>query len=71
MPNDADALLAAGEWRGIILRERRGDRGFGYDPVFFDVDIGLSAAQLTTADKNARSHRGKALQELARQLSSA
>ena len=70
MPNDADALLAAGEWRGIILRERRGDRGFGYDPVFFDVDIGLSAAQLTTADKNARSHRGKALQELVRQLRS-
>ncbi|MCH7821028.1 MAG: RdgB/HAM1 family non-canonical purine NTP pyrophosphatase [Proteobacteria bacterium] len=70
MPDDANALLATGEWRGIILRERRGDRGFGYDPVFFDVDIGLSAAQLTTADKNACSHRGKALQELARQMRS-
>lgn len=68
MSADADPLLAEGEWRGVILREYRGDSGFGYDPVFFDTNIGLSAAELTIADKNARSHRGKALQKLARQL---
>ena len=65
-PDDAAPLIAAGTWRGLITRERRGDSGFGYDPVFFDPELGLTAAQLDSEQKNRRSHRGKALAELAR-----
>jgi len=65
---DAEPVIATGEWRGRILHERRGEGGFGYDPVFFDPELGCSSAELSAAEKNARSHRGKALQELGRQL---
>lgn len=64
MPNDSEPVIAGGSWHGRILTERRGDRGFGYDPVFFDDGLGKSAAELTADEKNARSHRGKALAAL-------
>jgi len=67
-PDEAEPIIAEGQWRGLILRERRGNGGFGYDPVFFDPEIGCSSAQLSVAQKNSRSHRGKALRELARKL---
>lgn len=67
-PDDPDPIIAEGEWRGSILRRRRGDGGFGYDPVFFDPELGRSSAELGPAEKNARSHRGKALQKLVRTL---
>ena len=67
-PDDPDPIIAEGEWRGSILRRRRGDGGFGYDPVFFDPERGRSSAELGPAEKNARSHRGKALQKLVRTL---
>jgi len=57
-------IVAQGIWRGSILQARQGDGGFGYDPVFLDPASGQSAAELTAAEKNARSHRGKALREL-------
>ncbi len=62
---DAEPLLATGSWRGRILRARSGNGGFGYDPVFFDPELGKSAAELTADEKNASSHRGKALRALA------
>ncbi len=62
---DAEPLLANGRWRGHILRTRSGNGGFGYDPVFFDPELGKSAAELTADEKNASSHRGKALRALA------
>ena len=65
---DAEAVLGEGEWRGEILTERRGDNGFGYDPVFLDPASGLASAELSPDEKNARSHRGKALQALAAKL---
>jgi len=65
MPDVAESLLATGEWRGQILREPRGERGFGYDPLFLDPESGRTAAELSAAEKNARSHRGKALRQLA------
>ena len=68
---DAEPLLAKGMWRGRILSERRGDRGFGYDPVFFDPQSGRAAAELTAEEKNARSHRGQALRALAEALDAA
>ena len=59
-----EPLVAEGEWRGQILRERQGDGGFGYDPLFFVSDCGCSSAELTPLQKNARSHRGQALRSL-------
>lgn len=65
---DSEPIFATGEWRGVILRERRGASGFGYDPVFCDTGLGRSAAELSAAEKDARSHRGRALRELARRM---
>ena len=61
---DARPLIAEGSWEGRILGEPRGDRGFGYDPVFLDPENDLSAAELDPAIKNAISHRGRALAAL-------
>jgi len=68
MPGKSAPLIAEGEWRGLILRERQGAGGFGYDPVFLDPELGRSAAQLSACEKDAQSHRSQALHELARQL---
>lgn len=57
-------LVATGEWRGEILHARRGDGGFGYDPVFYVPECGCSSAELPAAEKNRRSHRGQALRKL-------
>ena len=59
-------LTAFGEWRGEILRERRGEGGFGYDPLFYVPECGCSSAELEPEEKNARSHRGQALRQLVR-----
>lgn len=67
-PDSEDALIAEGRWRGSIARQRSGDGGFGYDPVFIDPELGITSAHLTAEEKNQRSHRGKALAELARLL---
>lgn len=61
---DPDPLIAQGRWRGRILAAGRGAGGFGYDPVFLDPATGLSAAELSPEQKNARSHRGLALTRL-------
>ena len=66
--DDAAPLIGRGEWRGRILRERRGSEGFGYDPVFLDIGSGKAAAELTREEKNRASHRGQAFRELARLL---
>ena len=67
-PGRDDALIATGRWEGRILGARRGDGGFGYDPVFLDVASGRSAAELSANEKNARSHRGQALRSLVQML---
>lgn len=68
-PDLDEPVFARGEWRGEILRERRGTGGFGYDPVFLDPASGRASAELTPEEKNARSHRGIALSALSGQLS--
>jgi len=68
MPEEHEPLYGEGSWRGRILAARRGDGGFGYDPVFYDPDAGMTAAELTPADKDARSHRGQALAALVAEL---
>lgn len=62
-PNGAE-LLAEGRWEGRVLAAQRGAGGFGYDPLFLDLELGRSAAELAPAEKNARSHRGRALRAL-------
>ncbi|MDJ0941357.1 MAG: RdgB/HAM1 family non-canonical purine NTP pyrophosphatase [Woeseiaceae bacterium] len=67
-PGDSEPVMAHGEWRGTILDARRGAGGFGYDPVFLDPESGRASAELTPDEKNARSHRGKALRALVARL---
>ena len=62
--DDPMPLIAQGEWAGRILAARRGDRGFGYDPVFFSPAHGCSAAELPADVKHRDSHRGVALAQL-------
>lgn len=69
-PDEAVApLLAEGRWQGRIIRKRRGDGGFGYDPVFLDTQANKTGAEMSIEEKNQRSHRGKAFRGLARLLS--
>lgn len=62
--DDAESLIARASWEGRIIREPRGSRGFGYDPVFVPEGLTLTAAELEPQEKNRLSHRGKALQQL-------
>ena len=57
----SDEVVVRGEWPGTISREPRGDGGFGYDPVFVPEGSECTAAQLSPAEKDAVSHRGRAL----------
>ena len=63
-PAAGEPILGEGRWRGRILEARQGSGGFGYDPVFFDIAAGKTAADFEPDEKNAASHRGKALREL-------
>jgi XTP/dITP diphosphohydrolase len=62
--NDPQPLIAAGTWEGFIAHSPRGTNGFGYDPLFFDATDRKRSAELDPADKNRRSHRGKAVRSL-------
>jgi XTP/dITP diphosphohydrolase len=66
--DDPAPLIATGRWHGYILEERRGEGGFGYDPVFHDRAMGATAAELPAAEKNRVSHRGRALDDLMKLL---
>ena len=64
-----EVLRGDGDCEGAIGHERRGDHGFGYDPLFLPADTpGKTMAELTPAEKNAISHRFHALEDLARKL---
>lgn len=60
VPGGVEAVVR-GEWRGVIAREPLGENGFGYDPVFVPEGDGRSAAELSPHEKDAASHRGRAL----------
>lgn len=53
-----------GTWHGILTNKPIGNNGFGYDSIFYDVKLKLTAAQLNTYQKNLISHRGQALKKL-------
>lgn len=57
-----------GETEGVILHEYRGDGGFGYDPLFYVESMGLTFSEMSGEQKNAISHRGKAIELLAEKL---
>ena len=62
--DDPVPLIGFGAWEGEILREPRGSHGFGYDPLFFVPRLNRTAAELSTDEKNAISHRAKAASQL-------
>lgn len=57
-------FLFSGELKGSILKERRGEGGFGYDPIFMPDGFELSLAEIDSEIKNTISHRGKAFEEV-------
>jgi XTP/dITP diphosphohydrolase len=66
--NDPIPLVCNGKWEGTILRAPRGTGGFGYNPIFYVPSEKKSVAELSSAIKNALSHRGMALQSLLKLL---
>ena len=63
---DGRKIVARGECPGVITREVHGKNGFGYDPVFYLPELGMTYAELPSEQKNAISHRARALQEFCR-----
>lgn len=67
-PSKGLLATAEGVCEGVIAEEPRGEGGFGYDPVFYLPDRGLTMAQLPSAQKHAISHRGRALRAIQPEL---
>lgn len=67
-PNDAAPLICQGTWEGHILFESQGTKGFGYDPIFYVPTHHCSAAELPPATKHLISHRGQALAQLKKMI---
>ena len=61
--NDPFPFIAQDSWRGSILEYQRGSNGFGYDPIFYLPNKGMTAAELDSGEKHKISHRGKALKK--------
>ncbi|MEI6603040.1 MAG: XTP/dITP diphosphatase [Clostridia bacterium] len=65
---DGKELLSRGTFDGVIAETPAGDNGFGYDPLLYIPTQGRTVAQMTEAEKNQVSHRGKALRAMLAQL---
>ncbi len=63
-----DTTTVFGTCEGVILHEKRGANGFGYDPIFFVPELGRAMAELSPEEKGAISHRGNAIRKLAEKL---
>ena len=66
--DDPTPIIVQRGWEGEILREKVGQNGFGYDPIFYLPTHGCSSAELASEQKNKISHRAKALQALLQSL---
>ena len=64
LPGGEDRVVE-GRVDGSLVREPRGDGGFGYDPIFLPEGSGRTTAQMSSAEKHAISHRGRAFRALA------
>ena len=58
---DGNVIQARGEIHGELLREAKGENGFGYDPIFYYPPMGMSTAEMPAEEKNKVSHRANAL----------
>lgn len=67
-PQDPEPLIAMGRAAGLITREPMGNNGFGFDPVMWIEEFGLTFAQLPPDIKNANSHRGRAARSMVAQM---
>ena len=65
---DPAPLICQGAWEGVIARTLSGQQGFGYDPLFIPVSDKRTVAQMPSAEKNRKSHRARALGQLAKEL---
>ena len=65
---DGREMTVRGETEGLIINEARGNGGFGYDPYFYYQPFGKTFAELSAEEKNAISHRGKAIAKVAEVL---
>ncbi len=64
-PEGNKTLKARGTCEGEIIPEERGSGGFGYDPIFYMPDKGMTLSEMTEEEKNAVSHRGNAVKKAA------
>ncbi len=65
---DGKETVVSGKCEGVILTERRGSGGFGYDPVFYLPEYGKTMAEISAELKNRISHRARAAEKLVRIL---
>ncbi len=65
---DPTPLICQANWQGRILNAPMGDGGFGYDPIFWVPELQCSAAELSSEQKHAISHRGKAIQKFIKEI---
>jgi XTP/dITP diphosphohydrolase len=65
---DPTPLICQADWQGRILHAPMGDRGFGYDPIFWVPELLCSAAELSSEQKHVISHRGKAIQKFIEEI---
>ena len=65
---DGTELVTRGTMEGVIAHEPQGENGFGYDPIVYLPEFGKTSAQLSPAEKNKISHRGKALDKMRQEL---
>ena len=65
---DGKKIVVRGETHGVLLKEYRGNGGFGYDPLFLCDESGKTFAEMTMQEKNAISHRGKAVEAMIARL---
>ena len=66
--SDPEPIIVEKSWEGQILHELKGNNGFGYDPIFYLPEFNCTSAQLSAEEKNRKSHRGQALQEILKHL---
>ena len=67
---DGSEFTVRGEVCGVLHEKPAGDGGFGYDPIFYVPEFGMTTAQMTKEQKNSISHRGKASRAMAEKLRS-
>ncbi|CUH97639.1 hypothetical protein P22_3771 [Propionispora sp. 2/2-37] len=68
LDTDNTLLTAEGFCKGLLLKEKRGSGGFGYDPLFFVLALNKTLSEISLAEKNKISHRGMAIKQMTKKL---